>query len=92
MFKGLSREKLKVKIVEKWNLLGPLGLALKEQKPKDHKYIEQKPKKKKVDTYQDQVKTEEIQNAEERKGVSRKKRCKSKVQAFILDYISFNIL
>jgi len=46
VFKGLSREKRKVKSVEKWNLLGPWGLALKEQKPKNHKNIEQKPKKK----------------------------------------------
>jgi len=52
-------------------------LALKEQKPKNHKNIEQKPKKKE----QDQARRK---NAEEKRGFKEKECCKSKIQAFIL--------
>jgi len=46
-----DQRKLQVKSAEKRNFHGPWRLAWKEQKPKDHKNLEQKPnKEKKIDT------------------------------------------
>jgi hypothetical protein len=50
-YQGPDQRKLQVRSVKKRNFHCPWRLALKEQKHKDHKNLEQKPnKEKKIDT------------------------------------------
>jgi ABC-type sulfate transport system substrate-binding protein len=72
LFKGLSREEL-VKSVEKWNLLGPWGLALKEQKPKNHKNIEQKPKIKSRNIKRSSQARRNTKHRREKRGLKKKR-------------------
>jgi hypothetical protein len=66
-----DQRRLQVKSVEKRDFHGPWKSALKEQKLKDHKNLEQNPTKKK------KIKPEKIQNLEEKRGL-KEPGCKSK--------------
>jgi len=62
------------KLVETWNLLGPGDwMALKSQKPKDKKEIEQKPKKEKKERKERDIKPQETHKKQKKKGISRGK-------------------
>jgi len=69
------------------------GLTLKEQKPKDHKNLEQKPTKEKNIYRYIERSSQKKYKKQKRKGVSRNQNLKVKAQDFILLvlFINFNI-
>jgi hypothetical protein len=72
-----DQRKLQVKSVEKRNFHDPWRSALKEQKLKDHKNLEQKPNKEKKKYIHSKIRPEKIQNSEEKRGL-KESGCKSK--------------